>query len=82
MMKYKLVRATSVNELESEVNKALDEGWDLLNTPIVVSTPTSVVWYLREMYQVTNSTSTYGGMTMTEYQQAVEALKELVHYQE
>lgn len=82
MMKYKLVRATSVDELEMLVNKALDEGWDLLNTPPVVATPTAVVWYLREMYKVLPSPIPVTGITMNEYQQAVEALRELMQFQE
>lgn len=81
MLTYRLIRATSVAELESQVNQALANGWELMNTPLVVATPTAVVWYLREMYQITVTPAyeleAVKNLSFNEYQKIVDELKEL-----
>lgn len=80
MMTYKIVRAISIEELEKQVNQALAEGWELMNTSLVVATPSAVVWYLREMYKVNTSTyelETAKPLSFADYQKVVNELKEL-----
>lgn len=77
MYEYKLIRAHSIEELETKVKEALSEGYELIPTPIVPVTQTSVVWYLREMYRV--STSAYQlheekSLTFADYQAVVDSL--------